>query len=156
MDSGAHSGLHRSVELTRGLFTHLERIQGMQSAIAMQHQALENVELGVEGHFKAKPPSPSQHQQQQQPDIAGRPDSSSNTRHHPHPHRNHSGISGLQEPHGSSSESVRQQFLNRQAAVSGLMNKLSDLSVSLTEIHNLGLHSSSPKLGAQGPTSPPN
>ncbi|PLW55893.1 hypothetical protein PCANC_02182 [Puccinia coronata f. sp. avenae] len=150
MDSGAHSGLHRSVELTRGLFTHLERIQGMQSAIAMQHQALENVELGVEGHFKAKPPSLSQHQQQQQqPDIAGRPDSSSNTRHHPHPHRNHSGISGLQEPHGSSSESVRQQFLNRQAA-------LSDLSVSLTEIHNLGLHSSSPKLGTPGPTSPPN
>jgi hypothetical protein len=34
----------------------------MQLAIALQHQALENVDLGVEGHFKAKPLLPLQQQ----------------------------------------------------------------------------------------------
>jgi len=113
---------HRSVEMARRMFEHLESIHQIQSEIASQHQALENVELAVDGHLKSKRPETSH------------PDSSSNVRHNQH----HSGISGLQDL-GSSSESVRQQFLNRQKAVNGLMIKLSDLSVALSGIHDLGV-----------------
>ncbi|OAV88142.1 hypothetical protein PTTG_01117 [Puccinia triticina 1-1 BBBD Race 1] len=113
---------HPSVEMARRMFEHLDRIHKIQSDIATQHQALENVELGVDGHFKTKRPE------------TGHPDSSSNVRHA----QNHSGISGLQEP-GTSSENVRQQFLNRQVAVNSLMIKLSDLSVALNGIHDLGV-----------------
>lgn len=111
---------HRSAEMARRMFEHLESIHQIQSEIASQHQALEDVELAVDGHFKSKRPETS------------RPDSSSNIRHNQH----HSGISGLQDP-GSSSESVRQQFLNRQKAVNGLMIKVFQLSFPplLSHIH---------------------
>ncbi|EFP75158.2 uncharacterized protein PGTG_01751 [Puccinia graminis f. sp. tritici CRL 75-36-700-3] len=113
---------HPSVDMARRMFEHLDSIHRLQSDIASQHQALENVELGVDAHFKSKHTETGHH------------DSSSNVRHA----QNHSGISGLQEP-GTSSENVRQQFLNRQTAVNGLMIKLSDLSVALNGIHNLGV-----------------
>ncbi|KAH9459428.1 hypothetical protein MJO29_010511 [Puccinia striiformis f. sp. tritici] len=113
---------HPSVDMARKMFEHLDSIHRLQSDIASQHQALENVDLGVEAHFKSKRTETS------------RGYSSYNVRHAQH----HSGISGLQDP-GASSENVRQQFLNRQTAVNGLMIKLSDLSVALNGIHDLGV-----------------
>ncbi|POW08831.1 hypothetical protein PSHT_09402 [Puccinia striiformis] len=45
---------HPSVDMARKMFEHLDSIHRLQSDIASQHQALENVDLGVEAHFKSK------------------------------------------------------------------------------------------------------
>lgn len=103
------------------MFEHLEGIHKLQSEIASRHQALEKVNLGVDGHFKSK------HSDTTNPGTTSAP-------RHP---QDHSGASGLQES-DTSAENVRQNFLSRQEGVNEVMSKLSDLSAALNEIHALG------------------